>query len=192
MFQTTRHSPHASRLAGFGKLLLAGICASLVSFSTMPTASAAGADGVYKYVKASGTLSVGGQSITVTPEMLNQFGAIQNGRITISNNRVQLNRNAAANIIKQLGTQLGVVITVKITGPTYVQLHKSGLIYTGSTTTPVVVTFSTTYQGTKISGNIKTNYIAKVSGTTLTLKVPVTGTLLGKQLKGTMTVTCKR
>lgn len=128
----------------------------------------------------------------LTPAMIQEMGVLKNGKITIANNRLQLNRAAAASIIKQLGNELGITFNTTITGPTYVQLNKVGTNYTGKTKTPVVVKFSTTYEGQKISGNLKTHFNAKVAGTTLTLTVPITGSALGYNLTGKLTITCKR
>jgi hypothetical protein len=189
------HSPQVTTVSvihsGIGRLLLAVVCASLVSFTSVTTA-VAGPDGEYAFVSASGSLTAGGDTYELPQDLLKEIGAIQKGKIVIQDNKIQLNRKAAAKIIQQLGDQLGIVFDITISGPTSLKLKKSGKIYVGSTTTPVVVAFETTYNGTKISGYLKTYFNATVKGDVLTLKVPVGGKALGMKFTGDMTIKAKR
>lgn len=181
-----------TRFAGLGKLLLAVVCASLVSFATMPSVFAAGADGDYKLVSASGSLTANGETMELPEDILQEFGALENAKITIENNRLQLNRKAALKIIKKLGDEFGLEFETTITGPKYLQLKKSGKRFVGNTSNPIVVTFETVYQGEKIAGNLKTDFNAVVKGKTLTMKVPVTGKVLGIKFSGDIEIVCKR
>lgn len=177
--------------SGFFKLILAVICMSLVSF-TPPSATAAGADGEYAFVSAAGSITAGGQTLELPQDLLQEIGAIKNGKLVVQNNNLQLNRKAALRIIKQIGNQLGITFDTSISGPTKLKLKKTVNGYAGATKEPVVVTFSTTYQGEDISGNIKTNFRAKVKGNTLTLIVPITGKALGMRFSGELTIVCER
>ena len=190
-FQAPKETTAAAFFRGFGQYLLAIVCASLVSFTSLTPASAA-VDGEYRFVSAEGSISADGETIVLPQDLLKEIGAIQNGRIIIKDNKIQLNRKAAAKIIKQIGDELGIEFDITISGPTSLKLKKSGNIYIGSTTDPVVVAFETTYGGKIISGNLKTYFNAKVKSTKLTLNVPITGKALGMKFKGDLTMVCKR
>lgn len=182
-----------ARCSGVLRRLLATMALGLaMSFTAAPQLDAAPPNGEYKFVTASGKLTVAGETMVLDEETIKQFAALRNGSLVISNNRLQLNRTAASRIINQLGAQLGLKFTTTITGPTYVQLRKSGLNFTGATATPVVVKFSTTYEGQKISGVIRTHFRARVTGKNLYLTVPVTGSALGYNMRGELKVTCSR
>lgn len=176
----------------FSHLLTALAFGMILSFTAAPRLEAAAPNGYYKFVKASGQFTVAGETMVLDEDTIKQFAALQNGKLTISNNRLQLNRSAASRIITQLGNQFGLKFNTTITGPTYVQLRKSGTSFVGATATPVVVKFSTTYEGQKISGSIRTHFKVKVTGRDLYLTVPVTGSALGYNLKGQLKVTCRR
>lgn len=182
----TKHSGVLRRLLGTLALGLA------MSFTAAPRLDAAPPNGEYKFVTASGKVTVAGETMVLDEDAIKQFAALRNGSIVISNNRLQLNRTAAVRLINQLGAQFGLKFNTTITGPTYVLLRKSGLNYAGATATPVVVKFSTTYEGQKISGVIRTHFRARVTGRYLYLTVPVTGSALGYNMKGELKVTCRR
>lgn len=189
-------APHYSGfpfgLPGFFKLILTVLCVSLVSF-TSPSAKAGGADGEYQFVSATGSLTAGGQTLELPQDLLQEIGAIQNGKMLVEDNKLRLNRKAAARIIKQIGEELGIEFETTISGPTKLNLKKTGKgTFTGETTKPIVVTFTTTFEGEDISGNIKTLFKAKVKGKKLTLIVPITGKALGMKLTGEMTIICER
>lgn len=179
----------ARRFSGIIKVVCAAVCASLVSFSP---ARAAGANGDYKFVSASGSLTLAGETVQLNDDLLKQFGGLKNGKISIVENRLQINRKAVGKLINQLENELGIGIDASITGPTYVQLQKNGTVYTGATAKPVVLKFSTTFEGQKISGTIKFNFKVKVKGRDLTLNVPISGSALGYKLGGNVTVHCRK
>lgn len=178
-------------LSGILRIAMAVLCATLVSFIT-PSAQAGAADGEYAFVSASGSLTVGGDTLELPQDVLQDIGAIQNGKIVIINNKIQLNRKAAARIINGIGKEFGIEFDITITGPTSLKLKKSGKSYTGSTTEPVVVKFSTTFEGQDFSGTIKTDFVAKVKGNQLTLKVPIGGKILGQKISGELNIVCER
>ena len=178
-------------LTGILRIAMAVVCATLVSFIT-PGAQAGAADGEYAFVSASGSISAGGETLDLPQDVLQEIGAIQNGKIVIENNKLKLNRKAAARIIKSIGNELGIEFDITITGPTSLKLKKSGRSYIGSTTEPVVVKFSTTFEGEEFSGTIKTDFVAKVKGDKLTLRVPIGGNLLGQKISGELNIVCER
>lgn len=178
-------------LSGILRIVMAVVCATLVSFIT-PSALAGAADGDYAFVSASGNLKAGGDTLELPQDVLQEIGAIQNGKIVIKNNKIQLNRKAAARIINGIGKELGIEFETTITGPTSLKLNKSGKSYVGSTSEPVVVTFAATVDGEETSGNIKTYFQAKLKGSKLTLKVPITGKLSGSKFSGELTIVCER
>lgn len=179
----------AMRFVGFIRFMLIAACASLVSLSPV---RAAGADGEYKFVTASGSATVAGETVELDDEILQQLGGLQNGKIVIKNNKLQLNRKAAQKLINQLAEEFGITVETTITGPTHVPLKKNGKAYTGSTAKPLVLEFSAVFEGQQISGNIKTFFDVKVKGKNLTLNVDVSGTALGGNLSGDITVKCKK
>lgn len=190
-FRAPRETGFHFGIPGLFKLIVALIGATLVTFAT-PVATAGAADGEYKFVSASGSISSGGETLELPQDVLQQIGAIQNGRIVVQDNKIQLNRRAALRIINQLGEQFGIEFETTITGPTKLRLHKVGRTFVGETTEPIVVTFSTTYEDEDISGNIKTFFKAKVKGNKLTLVVPITIKALGKKFTGEVTIVCER
>jgi|GEM_PF-4824084 len=190
------HSPQgttatAALLTGFVRFLLVVLCASLVAFTT-PTALGAGADGDYKFTGATGSLTYAGETVELPQDLILELAAIQNGKMTILNNRLKLNRNAMTKIFKQLGEQLGTTIDVSVTGPAYVQMTKTGKNYTGKTTKPLVITFDTTFMGEDISGKLNAFFDAKVKGKTLTFVVDLAGTALGSDFDGELKIICKK
>jgi len=189
------HSPQgtsaAARLTGFVRFLLVVLCASLVVF-TAPAALGAGADGDYKFTSATGSLTYAGNTVELPQDLILELAAIQNGKMTIQNNRLKLNRNAMTKIFKQLGEQLGTTIDTTVTGPAFVQMTKTGKNYTGKTTKPLVITFDTTFMGDDISGELEAVFNAKVKGKTLTFVVNLAGTALGADFDGKLTIICKK
>lgn len=178
-------------LPGLLRIAMAVVCATLVSFIA-PSLQAGAADGDYAFVSASGSLTAGGDSLELPQDVLQEIGAIQNGKIVIKNNKIQLNRKAAARIINGIGKELGIEFDITITGPTSLKLKKSGKSYVGSTSEPVVVNFAATVDEEEISGNIKTYFQAKLRGNKLTLKVPISGKFSDSKFSGELTIVCMR
>jgi hypothetical protein len=174
------------------RFFIAALCVSFISIFATPAASAANPNGKYKFVRAHGTLSIGGEKIDIPQELVQELGALKNGKIVIKKKRLQLNRKAGAKIIKDLGKELGVPVKVDISGPSSVKLKKSKKTHRGGTKKPVIVKFKANYEGQDISGNLKTSFRAKVKGKTLTLTVPISGKILGEKLKGKLIIVGKR
>lgn len=164
----------------------------LVSMIATPDLQAAAPNGSYKFVKASGSLTAAGETIRLDDDMIKNFAALKNGRLTIAKNRLQIDRTAALKAIKQLANQLGITFKTSITGPNTISLKKVGTSYSGQTSRPIVVKFSANYQGQAISGKISSNFKVKIKGRILTLTVPITGNVMGYGVKGKIVVTLKR
>jgi hypothetical protein len=169
--------------------MVIALCASLVSLSPV---LAAGADGEYKFVSASGSVTAAGETIQLDDEILQQFGGLQNGNIVIKDNKLQLNRKAAQKLIKQLADEIGAAVEISISGPTSVMLKKSGKAYTGSTNKPLVLEITASLGGREVTGNIKSLFGVKVKSENLSLKVTLNGTALGGKLTGDITIKCKK
>lgn len=182
---------HKHALSGVLRIAMAVACATLVSLLA-PSAQAGAADGEYAFVSASGSLTGGGDTIELPQDVLQEIGPIQDGHIVIKNNKMQLNRKAALRIIKSIGKELGIEFETTISGPTSLKLNKSGKAYIGSTSEPVVVTFAATVESEEISGNLKTDFQAKLKGDKLTIRVPITGRISGKKISGELNIVCER
>lgn len=178
-------------LSGVLRVAMAVVCATLVSLLA-PSAQAGAADGEYAFVSASGYLTGGGDTIELPQDVLQEIGPIQDGHMVIKNNKMQLNRKAATRIIKGIGKELGIEFETTLTGPSSLKLNKSGKVWIGSTSEPIVVTFAATVEGEEISGNLKTHFQAKLKGDKLTIKVPITGRLSGKKISGEVNIVCER
>ena len=166
--------------------------ALLVAFTPIPTASAAAPDGTYKFVKASGTLTLGGEALNLDEDMIRNIVGSTNGRVSVLQSQIKLNRTGAADMMKQIGESLGVNVEATISGPKALTLNKSGLSFIGKTTKPVVVNLKVSSGGLLITGFIRSNFKVVVQGRTMVMTVPVTGELLGKPLKGQVKATFRR
>jgi hypothetical protein len=182
----------AAPFLGLGRTLMVLLLSLAFSFGTAATTLAAGADGAYKFVRGSGKISVAGESLDIPTSLVQQIGGVVNGRVTIKNNRIQINRNAGAAVVDYVGEMFGVTFNYTVGGSKFIDLKKSGRLFTGKTVKPVVVKFSADYMGMQVTGNIRSAITATVKGRTLTLKVPVSGSAMGFPIKGNMTVVCQR
>ena len=191
-FQTVTVTSPASRLRDAPRLLLALLCIFWVSVFASTNALAGGPDGEYKFVSATGFVSFGGETREIRQEVVKEVAVIQNGKIVIKDNRLQINRKAAARIIKQIGDELRIGFETNITGPTYLKLHKTGKAYVGNSSRPVVVTFKGMVNDTKFWGRVDAGFMARAKGKTLELTIPISGSVLGHKLDILMTVVGKR
>lgn len=191
-FQTFTANSPASRLRDAARVLLEWLCISWVSVFASTTALAGGPDGEYKFVSATGFVSFGGDTREIRQEVIKEVAAIQNGKIVIKDNRLQINRKAAARIIKQIGDELRIGFETNITGPTYLKLHKTGKVYVGNSSRPVVVTFKGMVKDTKFWGRVDAGFMARVKGRTLELTIPNSGSVLGHHLDILITVIGRR
>jgi len=163
--------------------MMAFAVAALVALAAAPVATAGSPNGSYKFVKASGSVTLGGDTTELTSDMIEELGIINKAALQVKNNKVKLDRNAARKLITKLGKELGVPIETSVKGPKTVTLKKSGSSWKGKTSKPVVVKFSTTYEGEKIAGSLRSHFRIKVRGKKMTLETPITGSVLGYKIK---------
>lgn len=183
--------PRLSVITGF---LMAVFCAALVSFIASPVALAGGADGEYMFTSATGTITANGETQELPQDLIQQFTATQTGGIVIKNNKLSLDRAALVKLIKKLTKEYGAEVDYKISGPTSIKFTKHGKAFTASTSKPVAVTFAISHPklDQTIKGSLKSDFDARVKGRILTLKVPVSGKLMGKKVSAEMTIVCTR
>ena len=164
--------------------LLASAAVALVALAAAPAAFAGSSpDGSYSFVKASGSATFAGETYELTPDMIDELGIVSKTSLKVKNRKVNLDRNAAKRLIDQLSKELGVPIDTTVKGPRTVTLRKSGASWTGRTKTPVVVKFSTTYAGEKISGTLRSHFKVKIRGKKMKMATPISGSVLGYKIK---------
>lgn len=178
------------RLIGRFLPLVAGV--ALVHLCLMPNASAAGIGGKYSVGSVTGSLKIAGQTTDISNDTVSNFGALKNGKATITHGRLLLYpANASAQIQKMLAP-LGVTIKTKVSSPDYIQLRKTGDHYVGSTTAPLIVNFSGSYMGEKFSGSLRYPMSVVVKGGKLTVKTRVSGSVAGMPVSGNINLVCNK
>jgi hypothetical protein len=184
--------PAYSRLANFGRLMVATSCVSLVSFAAVPQALAAGANGDYNFTSASGSVKYDGHKINIPQALVKKIAGFTHGEITIENNTLKFDKNYTGKIVEDLGDDLDIDIEASVKGPNNVVLAKSGTVYTGKTVTPVAASFEGDFHGEDFSGKLKSNVTATVKNKTLTVVVTFSGGALGEDFSGKLTIVGKR
>lgn len=172
--------------------LVAIMICSILAVVAAPIAAAAPPDGTYKFVTASGSLTLGGDTVELTPDMIRELGIVNDVAVTVRNQKVALNRKAIVKLLKKVEKELGAKVETSISGPTSVTLRKKGKGWTGKTAKPVVVKFSITYQGQTAQGVLRTHFVVNVVGKNLTMKTPITGKVLGQNLSAQAVAKFKR
>jgi hypothetical protein len=175
-----------------GGFLTALVVGLLACFAAVPSASAAGPDGSYKLMTATGSLKLGGDSMDIDQEMIKNLIGASQGRLVVSQSQIKLNRSSAVIMMRQLGESFGFQVEASISGPKALTLKKSGTAFVGSTTKPVVVKLNVDIGDDVITGIIRSRFQVRVKGRTMVMTVPVTGELLGKNLTGEVKATFKR
>jgi hypothetical protein len=197
-FRTPKETAAVTCLPGLGRFLLAVLCAALVSFTAAPAALAAGIDGEYLFTRATGTITAGGETQELPQELVQQLAASQSGGLVIKNNKITIDRKVVVRLLNKLKKEYGATVKYKLTGPTSIKFNKHGKVFTANTSKPVVATFDITIpmpedpEPMKIKGNLKSDFDAKVKGKVLTLKVPISGKLMGKPVSAELTIICTR
>jgi hypothetical protein len=182
-----------SRFANYGRLGLATACVSLVSFSAVPQALAAGADGEYAFNSASGSLRFDGDSVDIPQALVKRIANVTDGEITIRNNTIRVNKAGTVRVIENLGDDLNAEVEASATGPNTVVLTKTGnRTFSGKTTSPIVTSFEGDIFGEDFSGELKTRVSATVEGKTLTMVIRFSGETLGEDFSGRITIIAKR
>lgn len=173
----------AALLRRLGLRLMSLALVPLLTAAFVPLAAAAPPDGTYKFVKASGSITIGGDTTELTPKMIKELGIVNDAAIVVKNSKMRIDRNVMAKLLDKLETELGAEVETEISGPTSLTLRKTKKGWAGKTKRPVVVKFTITFQGETTSGNLNTHFNVKIVGRNLTLTTPVTGKALGQKLE---------
>ena len=160
---------------------------ALLSLFFSPTVSAE-VNGKYKYVSASGSIRVAGESIKISGNDMKDIMANSSGFTVIKNGKIRID----AQEFEQLLQEPGVKLKISVTGPKSLKLRKAGNGYVGTGSKPVILTVKGKIEGQAISGKFKFNFKSKVQGDQLTFNVPVTGSMMGYPIRGQIRIVCKR
>lgn len=179
--------PLGALVRSIGRILpvVAGI--AFVQLSLISHAAAAAPNGQYLFSNASGSLKIGGETIDLSDYSLGGFGALDDGKATVRNNRVQIYTKEAAAMLDNLISSYPV--TVNVSGPSSLALKKKGTIYAG-TSQPIALTISGSVEGRKISGKLQWIYKVVVRGKKLIATAPISGSIAGMKVSGTISITC--
>lgn len=149
----------------------------LVMAAPLPRALAGGADGVYRLTRVSGSLSANGETVTLPKDLL-KAAFLRNGRILVEGNKVPIYRSKWAGLVDEFN-YLGFTGTAEVSGPSNLELRKSGDAYVGSTTRPVTVKLQGDFMGTDVTIVMKVFFKGKIVGNTLTITCPMTVKAVG-------------
>jgi hypothetical protein len=185
------------------KFIIKHLAQSILSIALAATLSNAaqvapmvsGVNGDYKIINLKGSVKLGPDTTTIPPETVQEL--INSGeKITIQNGRFSYNRADVVAFVNSIGPELGGGFKAKVTGPTSVRIAKKGTIYSGKSASPLVVSFSATESGVKITGQARFGTNVTVKGDILTIVVPISGQVSGNgknvPLSGKITVTAAR
>lgn len=165
--------------------------ATAIAIGYTPQTLAAGANGNYKFTNATGVLSIAGESISLPSSAL-KAGFFKTATLPVRSNKIPIyTDNWTASLGNEL-ERMGLSGTISITGPKNLPLVQSGSIYTGTTTRPMTVTLTGNYMGTDVSLTLKIKAKATVKGRIMVVKCPVTGSVMGMPIKGTITMTARK
>lgn len=166
--------------------------AALVALVLAPAAWAGPPNGTYRFVKATGSATYGGDTYQLTQDMIEQVGIGSSTKFRVRKNKMKIDRGAAERLIQELSTEYGIPVQTTIRGPKTLTLRKSGAKWVGKTSRPIVVNFSVSYSGMNISGTLRSHIGVSVRKKTMVMTTPITGSLLGETVKAKAVVTCKR
>ncbi len=165
--------------------------AAAVSLLIIPSAFAGKADGSYEVVSAKGSIEYAGKSIKVPERLIERFLRVDNSHLTITDNRISLYRPGASRFAKRLGDEIGMDLTVRVSGPSSLKLVKQGNSFSGSTTEALVVSFEHD-SFFDFKGTLKVQVNAELTDGNLTLTMPLDGKFLSKKIGGNIVVVCRR
>jgi hypothetical protein len=169
--------PTMFRTPGFIRLFAFACIALLGGILAAPMAHAAGADGVYKITKVTGSFTANGQKINLPANLLSNALA-QNGRIAISNGKAPIYGAKWSSVFNQFNS-FGFKGKVKVTGPKNYSLKKVGKNYVGKSSKPVTLSLNGSFNGQKINLLMKVGFTTKISKDTLTMTLPISVTANG-------------
>ena len=181
-----------SRFGSLGRLVMATLCVSLVSFAAGPKVQAAGADGNYEFREVSGSLKIDGERFNLPKSLLKRLAGFADGEVIIENNTLTLNKHATAKIVEDVADDMMAEVDVEVTGPNKVVLSKSGTTFTGSTTKPIIASFNGEIFSEDFSGKLRTRVTATVEGKTLTIVIRFSCTVDDEDFSGKVTLVAKR
>ena len=181
-----------SRFGSLGRLAMGTLCVSLVSFAAVPKTLAAAPNGTYEFRNASGSLKVDGDEFDLPQSLVKRLAGFADGEVTIENNTLTLRRNFTARIVEEVADDLNIDVDVDVSGPSKVVLAKSGSVFTGRTSSPIVASFEGEFFTADFSGELITKVAATVDGRTLTIVVRFSGVVEGEDFTGRVTLTAKR
>ena len=179
----------SSRLAKFGRLIIAAISASVISLAAAPSTShAAGADGVYRVTGGRGSFTGGGETVKIPKSVFNEITKEQSAGIVVKNQKIVINRKMTAALFKSLAEESGITINPKVTGPSSITLTSDGGHFSGKTSRPIITKFVGFEDGEKFSVTVKTQVSASVKGDSLTLVTRFTATDGSDEFSGAITL----
>ncbi len=182
----------SSRFVKLGRLLLATVCVSLVSFTAAPRALAA-ADGNYEFKSATGSLRYDGGSVDIPTSLVKRIATVVDGDIVVRNNSLRVNKNGTVKVIKNFADDLDVDVEASASGPTKLTFtQKTSKLHTGKLSAPIVTSFEGDVFGEDFSGELRTRVAARVQVNTLTLVFNFSGRAFGENFSGRITVTATR
>ncbi|MES2922392.1 MAG: hypothetical protein V4819_12640 [Verrucomicrobiota bacterium] len=182
----------SSRFASFGRLMMATLCISLVSFAATPKALAAAPNGTYDLKDVSGTLKIDGDSFSLPDSLAKRLAGVSDGEITIEDNTLKLRKNVTGRIVEEVADDFDIDVEVDVEGPNKVVLTKTGDTYSGKTASPIVATFEGDVFSLDFSGELITKVAATVEGKTLTVVIRFSGEVEGEDFSGKITLIAKR
>lgn len=180
------------RLPRFGWRPIAAAMVALLAVAAAPVAEAKAPDGKYKYVKASGTITIAGETQKLTRKSIEELGIVNKTVSKVKKSKLKIDRNVMDKLLGKLEKQLGAEVETTITGPKTVKLRKVGNKWKGKTKKPVKVDFTIKYQGQTYTGSMNMYFIAKIVGKKLTLTTEISGKMLGEKLEATAVSIFKR
>ncbi len=179
-----------SGIPGFVRCLAFACFTLLPSVIAVPSARAAGADGIYRFTSITGTFVMEGEKLKVPKDVLKQ-AFFKNGRLVIANNELPIYRSRLVDLMGEIN-YMGLTGTMDIKGPSKLALNPIGNRYVGSTARPVVLTLTGAYMGTPFVMIMRMDFDANVTGDILTVTVPVTVSILGVEMDGSVEMVATR
>lgn len=161
----------------------------VVTLGAAPVGEAQTPNGNYNISGGRGSLSSDGQTIVIPSRFLKEIGN-QGGVIVVRKNRLLINRNGTADVLRAILAGVGTRIqSVKVTGPAFVQLSRSGPGFAGKTKVPI----KTQMKGIDDSGdpftvNLTTYVTATVMGRNIRLNTRFAGGNSEARVEGNITL----
>ena len=168
---------------------------ALLTLFLSPTAMA-GVDGKYKVRSVTGSITVAGETVNLSPDDVKAIVANKGGNVVVRKKKIPFNTEEANQLVgkafKKAFKNSGLDIRVKVRGPESLKLRKAGKKYVGKGIKPVVATFAGNVQGLSIDGTLRLKFNPKVKGKTLTFTVPISGSVAGSPIGGNIRIVCKK